>query len=276
MKNILKGIIPAFVALAFVACDDIDTNNRFIVVTPDTPVTPDSTDTTVFAPQHAVLIEDFTGQRCSNCPTAIEEIERLQNELGDTAVIAVGIHSGPFGFSGNANYPGYMTDLGNTYYDYWGIQSQPMGVVDRLGTATYQQWATITYSQLKKSCPIALSLNNSFNERTRQLTITVNSRSADAVNGAKLQLWIVEDSLVSLQTLPSGSYDLSYTHNHVLRAAVNGDWGTDYSIAADGTKTETFTYTVPSEYAADNVSVVAFVYKNGGDGVIQVTKRHIK
>ena len=273
MKNILKGIIPAFAALAFVACDNIDVNDRFIEVKSDDPVNPD---TTVFAPKHAVLIEDFTGQRCSNCPTAIEEIERLQMELGDTAVIAVGIHSGPFGFKGNATYPGFMTDLGNVYYNYWNIQSQPMGVADRTGAAAYLQWATITYSQLKKSCPLALSLDNSFDEATHQLTVTVNSRSADAVADAKLQLWLIEDSLVSLQILPDGSYDMAYTHNHVLRNAVNGDWGTDYSIAADTTKAETFTCTVPSEYVATNVSVVAFVYKNNGEGVVQVTKRHIK
>ncbi len=272
MKNVLKGIIPALAALAITACDNIEQGDRFIYVAPEDPVNPD---TATFAPRHAVLIEDFTGQRCSNCPTAIEEIERLQNELGDTAVIAVGIHSGPFGFAGNDQYPGYMTDLGNIYYDYWSIQSQPMGVIDRLGTSAYQQWATITYSQLKKSCPLALSLDNSFDGQTRRLTVTVNSRSAGAVSGAKLQIWLVEDSLVSLQTTPNGFYNLKYVHNHVLRDAVNGTWGTDFSIEADATKADTFTYTVPEGWVAANVSAVAFVYKSGGEGVIQVTKRHI-
>lgn len=129
---------------------------------------------------------------------------------------------------------------------------------------------------MKKPCPLALSLDNSFDGHTRQLTVTVNSRSAGAVSGAKLQIWLVEDSLVSLQAMPYGLYNLKYIHNHVLRDAVNGTWGTDFSIEADATKAETFTYNVPAEWVAANVSAVAFVYKSGGEGVIQATKRHIE
>ena len=47
-----------------VGCDEVSVNDRLIYVEP---------------PQvsRAVLIEDYTGQYCVNCPRATEEIERL-------------------------------------------------------------------------------------------------------------------------------------------------------------------------------------------------------
>ncbi len=263
MTNILKGIIPAFVvALTFAACDNISENDRYIYVKQE-------------AAKRTVLIEDFTGQMCSNCPTAIDVIDSLQAELGDTAVIAVGIHSGPFGFSGNSKYRGFMTDLGNTYYNHWNIQSQPMGVIDRLGSVSYQMWKTTVYKELTKEAPMNLFLLTNYNDSTRKVNIGVAAVGTNGDTQGKLQVWLVEDSIVGIQTLPDGSYDFQYTHNHVLRAAVNGDWGTDISVV-DGKQTEqTFEYTLPKDWVAKNVSVVAFVYKNDGTGVQQAVKRHV-
>ena len=262
MRRLTKGIITAMAAMLFVACDNIDSDDRLVYVKPE-------------AAQKAVLIEDFTGQLCSNCPTAIEVIDSLQQELGDTAVIAVGIHSGPFGFSGNSKFRGFMTDLGNIYYDYWGIQSQPMGVIDRLGTCSYQMWKTTVYNQMRQKAPLSLSLTNSYDADSRKLDISVSALGTDGNTTGKLQLWLVEDSLVDIQTLPDGSYNLTYVHSHVLRDAVNGTWGTDFSVVEGQQVESSFSYTLPTDWVAKNISVVAFVYKSDGSGVQQATKRHI-
>ena len=71
------------VAVLMTSCDEVETQDRLIYVEPPEV-------------SRAVLIEDFTGQYCVNCPRATEEIERLVEEYGDTTVIAVAIHSGPF------------------------------------------------------------------------------------------------------------------------------------------------------------------------------------
>ncbi len=263
MTNILKGIIPALVGvLAFAACDNISESDRYIYVKPE-------------AARRTVLIEDFTGQMCSNCPTAIEVIDSLQAELGDTSVIAVGIHSGPFGFAGNDKYRGFMTDLGNTYYNYWNIQSQPMGVIDRLGTVSYQMWKTTVYKRLSQEAPLNLYLLTDFDADTRNLHIGVAAVGTNGNTTGKLQVWLVEDSLVEIQRLPNGGIDFQYTHNHVFRDAVNGDWGTDISVVEGKQVEQTFSYTLPEEWVAENVSVVAFVYKNDGTGVQQAVKRHV-
>ena len=83
--NVKIHIFAALATLAFVACSHIDEEDRLIYVKPA-------------AAQRCVLLEDFTGQRCINCPKANDEIHALQEQYGADTVIAVAIHSGPLGF----------------------------------------------------------------------------------------------------------------------------------------------------------------------------------
>ena len=58
----------------------------------------------------------------------------------------------------------------------------------------------------------------------------------------------------------------------MFRTAVNGTWGTDFSIAEGEQKVVEFDYTLESdEWVPENMAVVAFVYNN--NGVLQVTKK---
>ena len=77
VKNYIWG---AFVALATLAgCDEVDEQDRFISMG-DVEV------------KRNVLLEDFTGQDCSNCPTAHEVVASLKEQYGD-AVVAVAVHA---------------------------------------------------------------------------------------------------------------------------------------------------------------------------------------
>ena len=40
-----------------------------------------------------VLVEEFTGQKCINCPEAHEELAKIQKEYGEDNVISVCIHA---------------------------------------------------------------------------------------------------------------------------------------------------------------------------------------
>lgn len=63
----------ACVALALVSCDNIDENNRYLDYDSGIIDTPDdgNGDDRPTSVQRAVLIEDFTGQMCVNCPNAV-------------------------------------------------------------------------------------------------------------------------------------------------------------------------------------------------------------
>ena len=264
LRKFIYALPIAAAAFAFAACNDVAEDDRFIYVKPADV-------------NRAVLIEDFTGQRCSNCPTATDEIENLVEQYGDTAVIAVGIHSGPLGFAGSSTQVGLMTDIGNEYFEHWGISTQPAGIVNRSsGILQWSEWATAVRTEIAKQATLSVEISNSYDESSRRLDISVSSLGTNGTTIGKLQVWLVEDGITAIQTMPvsqGGGNNFDYVHNHVFRAAVNGTWGDDFTLAESETVTDDFTYTLPIDWKAENVSVVAFVYNDSG--VQQVAKAAI-
>lgn len=254
LKNTL---IAVFAAVAALSCSNIAEDDRYIYMKPAEI-------------GRSVLIEDFTGQKCSNCPTANDMIKSLQEEYGEDNVIAVGIHSGPLGFAGNSKRIGLMTDTGNEYYYSHTIPSQPYGVINRIQeSATPDNWGTLVYNEIQKTVPVSIEIENTYAEATRTATIDVSMLGIDGVSG-KLQVWVVEDSIVAMQTMQDGSVNYEYTHNHVFRAAVNGTWGEDVAVSEGVKVDKKYTFTLEENWVSGNVSVVAFVYND--DGVQQVAK----
>ncbi len=242
-------------ALLMAACSYIDEDERLIYVKP-APV------------ERCVLIEDFTGQRCVNCPNAAEEIEKLIEQYGD-AIIAVSIHSGPLGFHTNARFYGLSTDIGDDYYNHWNLEYQPVGLIDRGAPVEYTAWGALIREELQKTAPVEIGLNVSLDDDFK-LSIRTEVKGVDGDTQGKLQLWIVEDNITAFQMMPGNIRNDDYTHRHVFRAAVNGQWGEDVEVQEGYTVSNNHLITLSDEWKVENLSVIAFVYNNSG--VLQVTK----
>lgn len=265
IKNLFLGVATAAMAMAAASCSNIDEGDRLIYVKPAEV-------------GRAILIEDFTGQRCINCPTGTEIINGIVDTYGEDNVIAVGIHSGPLGFAGNSKTVGLMTDTGNEYYTRWDKENkmgQPWVIFNRKTSpdSHYNNWAAMVGTIISEKANLSVKIDNAYDAATRTLTTTVE---ADGVNGTvngKLQVWIVEDGVKALQMMPDGSANKEYIHNHVFRAAVNGTWGEDVTVKEGETTTKQYQYVLPEAWNADNIAVVAFVYNDGG--VENVAKKHL-
>ena len=257
MKHKLLYILSA--AMLLVSCGtEIGENERLDYVKPQ-PVGKN------------VLVVDFTGQRCVNCPKANEEIETLQEQYGADTVIAVGMHSGPLGFKGNSRLLGLATDLGDTYYNYWGIEYQPTGVVDYRGKSDYTSWASEVMQSLHQTASVSLTATAEGTGTDLHGSVTI-----EGINGntsGKLQLWLVEDSIVAMQMMPDGSANANYLHSHVFRDAVNGTWGQDVTVTEGYRTTVDYTYTLNEKWVRNHMWLIAFVYDN--NGVKQVIRKHI-
>ena len=85
-----KILLSAFIiTTAFTSCDEIDENERYIEL-PAAEV------------QRKILLEDYTGQMCTNCPDAHRLIASLQEQYGGQ-IVAVAIHAGNFGIAEGSN-----------------------------------------------------------------------------------------------------------------------------------------------------------------------------
>lgn len=265
IKNLFLGVATAAMAMAAASCSNIDEGDRLIYVKPAEV-------------GRAILIEDFTGQRCVNCPTGTEIINGIVDTYGEDNVIAVGVHSGPLGFAGNSKTVGLMTDTGNEYYTHWDKENkmgQPWVIFNRKTSpdSHYNNWAAMVSTIISEKANLSVKIDNAYDVATRTLTTKVG---ADGVNGTvngKLQVWIVEDGVKALQMMPDGKPNKEYIHNHVFRAAVNGTWGEDVTVKEGETTTKQYSYVLPETWNADNIAVVAFVYNDGG--VENVAKKHL-
>ena len=261
MKRTYISLLAA--PLLLISCNDIAEDDRLIA-------------TEGVAVERAVLIEDFTGQDCVNCPAAHNVIEKLLAQYGD-AVIPVSIHAGDFGISvDNKRYTGLMTPEGDVYNDAWNIDEWPKGVVNRssAGAVNPDEWADAVRKAVEQTSPLDIELTAESDGATIDIQVTLEPKSD--VNGY-LQVWILEDGIVARQRDLNQGLIKDYVHNHVYRASVNGIGGE--AVSLKGMIHKDFTYsmevrnTETEKWVADNLSVVAFVYNDGG--VSQATKTNV-
>lgn len=263
----------ATIIMGLTACSNIDEDERLIYVEPAEVNRP-------------VLIEDFTGQACVNCPNATAAIHELQETYGEENVIAVAIHCGPFAHlrsnMGNAFLSDLGTKLGDEYYTHWNIEAQP-GVKINRGAPIYDtnQYAAAVANELKKTSTVhfdAVEFSNN--------AVLVDLSSSDRVEG-RLQVWIVEDSINARdpqtkyqQFMPDGSRRQDYVHNHVFRASLTNDaYGEPVTLEA-GNKSYTQVFYLQGNEALDNfehlwqkqyLSAVVFFW-NEQQGVMQAIR----
>lgn len=272
-KYFLLALLPFFFA-----CDYIEEEDRLIEV--EIPGI-DPTDETVIAKN--ILIEDFTGQRCVNCPKGTKVIEELMNDENfGNRIIAVGIHSGPYGKSASGNLLPLATQTGCDYYDYWKVEQQPGALINRRNPVVYSvtEWNSAVSKELTAKADLNLQVEPTLEEN--QLIISVSAEAVAQVNG-RVQVWVLEDSIVGIQTIPNapdedpawiGGNKRDYVHNHVFRTAVNQPMGDEFVMADGEQKGLVFTQPLDESWNPEHLSVVVIVYNDGG--VVQVAKGHVE
>ena len=259
MKKFFYTILT-LAAVLLSSCDKVQLDERLIYIEPSEVC-------------RAVLIEDYTGQYCVNCPRATDEIERLVEQYGDSVVVAVAIHAGPFSKQKGVPSPLY-TEVGDNYFNKWGLSAQPVGLVDRLFGSTpfsYTDWAAAVNYEVAFVAPVSFVFSGDFDKETRSGSVEVQTIGmADERVSGKLQVWLVEDSIDSFQYMPDGSVQEHYNHMHVFRASVNDPWGDALSVAHGEVAIKRYEFTLDPAWVPEHCAFVIFFYDE--EGVHQVSK----
>lgn len=210
-------------------------------------------------PQRMVLLEDYTGQRCINCPEAHDVATELHNQYPENLIV-VSMHAGGFGIPAPT---GLMQPEGNEYARMAGVEDYPSGSINRRGgVKTTDKWGAAVLEEMKDTSYVQLELQASLSDTI--VNVSAKTIALKQIADAKLQLWVLEDSIVTVQLFPGGKADLKYVHNHVYRASVNGVGGESVTLPLGESVTIEKSCTKVEEWVAKNLSVVAFVYNNSG------------
>lgn len=259
-----SGIITALAAAAIfggslTSCDEVKENDRYI-------------DMGEITAKRTVLLEEFTGQKCTNCPSAHESIEKIEEQYGDN-LIAVSIHATTLAINEdpNSKISGLKQPEGDEYSQKWGVSTIPIGVVNRKsGLTDPGAWQGLVREYMQNDSPIAITLSATLDETSEKINIETDIDAGDNITG-KLQLWVVESGIVAVQLLLDGSLNPNYVHNNVFRAAVNGTWGENVTLVTRESQSFAHSIAVKSNWNIDNLSIVAFIYTDT-DGVLQAAK----
>lgn len=262
-------------------------------------------DTSFIAPVEAVaprmvLIEEFTGVTCPNCPLGQKDLAAFDAaNPGRLAIMSLEIigqtQTKPVDEHGvktkNDNRTQAGTDLSSGIYG--ANNSIPVAGIDRVPVAGNMllgrgSWAAQINSRLATVAPANISLKSSYDAGTNKATLKVHvAYTSPVALGQKLTVALIESGIVDAQLLPFGDtadVAANYVHNHVLRDILTAPVGSailsDQTTKVAGQVYErTFVYTLPATVLnPDNCHFVAFVANDAGNNkeVVQAATTHLK
>lgn len=228
-----------------------------------------------------VLLEEFTGHQCPNCPGGAQVASQLHDFYGDRFIV-IAYHAGWFARTSSLFPIDYRTSAGEEFNTFFQVNAYPSGMVNRTVVNSNQllnptDWGSATADFIEKEPILEFSLTKFYNSSNRNLLVNVTAKAFSQLNALKLCVFVVEDSLVSPQIVPEdenypNGINPEYVHNHVYRTSLNGAWGTDlFTEGAINNQTQTISVngTINEEWNVENLSIVCFAYEVESGEVIQ-------
>lgn len=229
-----------------------------------------------------VLIKDFTGARCVNCPAAAEHAHNLQHQLDEDHIFILSVHAG-FQAQPMGSFPNFLTDEGTAWYN--NHDSNPLFTVDHVALT---EGNTLNDAQI--DAPVAEALleeqsfeivvGPSYDAATRQLQVQVQAVALNDLDGEfYVTVCLVEDHITGWQTIPGG-VDKEYDFRNVFRGTLNGAYGEAFEdLHVDANDTFYFSYNteINADYNADECYLMVYVYDKSQDNkILQTAVKKIK
>lgn len=229
------------------------------------------------AEQKVVLMEEFTGVRCTNCPIGHAKVAELYAAHGER-FIAIGVHSNFLGapYEGNEDF---RTESANSLNNALGpVNGKPSAFIDRRVFPSNQTrdiinpdlWTGFVAQQLAATTPLNLDLEIvEINENERLVRYRTTLTYTENAQAHNLGFAITENNLIAAQ-LNAGTVIEDYNHQHVLRKYITPIMGIPLAIDLEMGRViiKEFELEVPLEWNIDNLELIAFI-RASNDEIVQ-------
>lgn len=222
-----------------------------------------------------VLIEEFTGVRCVNCPAGSQALQELKEQYGER-LVAVSIHAGSFAPPYPDSYDTLRTPDGESILSFLGEPlGYPTAVINRKrfpGGFNLQLgrnvWPGAIAQELETPPVVQLDINPVYNSESRLLEACVTVELLEDLSGQEvfLTVFLAEDKVVDLQLTPESSTpDPNYVHKHVFRASLTNFAGNllQGELSSGTLLQRSFAIELLDKWKAEDCSLVAFVHLGG-------------
>jgi thiol-disulfide isomerase/thioredoxin len=244
-----------------------------------------------------VLLEDYTGHTCGNCPEAAEVAAKIyQDNKG--LVIVTAIHAGGFAALELPDFKRDLTCPAGVALDAAFRVSRagnPNGLVNRVTLNNriiqgMKNWEPAVAQLLPKKPLMDLALSHTYYPDKRTISVTVKATALEDIpDPTNVSVWLQENGIVGDQKdyRRSPSHIKDYVFEHVLRTSLNGTWGDTLNpkpIPKGTVITKNIKYVIPSVkldtydtlnvWTLKNCELVAFAHKSSTTReVLQVVKQ---
>ena len=206
-----------------------------------------------------VLLEEFTGSNCVWCPDG----HRMANELeaaNPGRVNVINIYQGPYAASL------FTTQFGNELASQSNLYGYPSATINRhifSGSITSLErfdWADCANQIMSMTSPVNIAAEGTLDWTTRTVNIRVQIyyTSDQTATSNALNIAIIQDNVLGPQAGGS-TYDPDqmvgdqYSHQHILRHLITGQWGETINTISQGTLIErTYEYEIPEQLGSPN------------------------
>jgi hypothetical protein len=283
MKTVQTLLLVFCLALFFTTCDIVEP--PFAETSNAGPAGP------VSGTVRKVLLEDFTGHKCGNCPRAGETADALKEAYGDQLIVYaahVGSFAEPEPVGVSYTYD-FRTSVGDEIDATFNISSAglPGGMVNRkeIGGSPlidYGDWGATTSDILTSPPDASIGITSTYNSANRELEANVTTEFLNPLNGNyNLCVYLTEDSIINWQKdYQASPKDIEFfTHRHILRGSMNNTWGEEIvngSVAVGDSTTNTYTTVLDTGWAENHMSIVAFLYDFSTKEVLQAEEIHLQ
>lgn len=243
-----------------------------------------------------ILIEDFTGHTCGNCPKAAKVLYEIDS-IYPGRIIGLGLHVGGYaapapGYNSSpstAYTADYRTTVGEMYDAKFGASDfgLPQGMfnrkqydaINKTQLQFYPNWKTYIASIIAEPAVADLQISSDYTNSTRKICLAVRDSFLTTMSGTfNLVVLLTQDSIIDWQDY-IGVNKSDYVHRHVLRDAItpSGAWGELIgagTITAGTKNIKRFAYTVPATFKGTSCDVnkchlLAFIYNTTTYEIIQ-------
>ena len=236
-------------------------------------------------PIRKILVEDYTGHRCPNCPEAARILDGIHDDYCDR-IIPVAVHVSFFAEPRDPDFPeDFRTETGTELDNYFGVSNQglPGGMVNRTefeGNSVLNRntWRSAVDAVYDIAPEINITIESSYDKTAKKITANINAYFLkDIDESINLGLYVTEDSIIAPQQ-DGSEYIENYIHKHMLRKGINGAFGE--KILNSAKKGDVFekTYTVSAnpDWNINHIELVAFISKNSTNEIIQAESEPAK
>jgi hypothetical protein len=263
-------MLSAWSALLLPACEEVAPPLIGATIVVDTTfVDPDLPP----AQARIVLLEDFTGVRCVNCPQAHELAKDIAN-ANPGLVVPVSEHNYFEGGFPNSDED-FRTDDAYAIDNLLGPTSLwPIGVVNRrlfpgepAILLVLAKWTGYVDAELAEAPKVNVSMEATLDRTNRMVTVIVEAHFLETVTeDLRLSVMLNENGIIDPQQTQTGVVD-DYVHNHVLRAMPTPSTGAVITSTTEAGRVirRGYEIDIADIWNIEELEVVAFIHEGQTD-----------